>query len=189
MTPIIPGIIASSDGRKPDTPTIGTATAGVQSASVVFTPPTYLGKPNDNNIYTATSNPGAITATGTTTPISVTGLTAGTPYTFTVNLSTRTSTNTIIDVSNNSALSNSVTPTAPGTFFPPYFPYFPFFPPFFPFFPPFFPFFPPFFPYFPAFKGPFFPPFFPFFPPFFPYFPLFKFAAPIEPYVPTDEQV
>jgi hypothetical protein len=48
-----------------------------------------------------------------------------------------------------SEASNSITPVAPGPFFPT--PFFPFFPPFFPFFPPFFPFFPPFFPFFPFF--------------------------------------
>ena len=89
MTPIIPGVVASSDGRQASAPTIGTATAGNASASVAFTASTYLGKPNTNNIYVATSSPGSITGTSATTPISVTGLTNGTAYTFTVALRTR----------------------------------------------------------------------------------------------------
>ena len=180
MSPIIPSIPASN-GRQPGTPTIGTATAGVQSASVAFTAPAYLGKPSTNNIYTATSSPGGITGTSTSTPISVTGLTAGQPYTFTVNLRTRDSANNVIAISGNTNASNSVTPTSPGPFFPFFPPYFPFFPPFFPFFPPFFPFFPPFFPFFPPYF-PFFPPFFPFFPPYFPFFPpFFPFFPPFFP--------
>ena len=171
------GPISSSSGRKPGTPIIGTATAGVTQASVDFTFPSYTGKPNSSLTYTAKSTPSDITATGSSSPIVVTGLAAGTAYTFSVKLN-----NTVID-SDFSASSNSVTPTAPGPFFPPFFPpsfpffppYFPFFPPSFPFFPPYFPFFPPSFPYFPFFLQPFFPPYFPFFlQPFFPpYFPFF----------------
>ena len=137
------GPISSSDGRKPGTPTIGTATAGNSQATVTFTPPSYLGKPSSSLTYTVTSSPGSFSNTGSESPIVVTGLSAGTSYTFTVKLS-----NTVLD-SDFSEASNSATPTAPG-------PFFPFFPPFFPFFPPFFPFFPPFFPFFP-----FFPPYFP----------------------------
>jgi hypothetical protein len=155
--PIIPGVSASSDGRQPTAPTIGTATTGDASASVPFTDPSYLGKPSTNNIYVALSSPGSVTASSATSPISVTGLTNGTAYTFTVTARTRNADNSVIATSAASSASNSVTPVAP--------PSFPFFPPFFPFFPPFFPFFPPFFP--------FFPPFFPFFPPQFP--PFFGF--------------
>ena len=129
----IKGIVTSGDGRLPDTPTIGTATAGNASASVTFSAPASLGKGTGTNTYTVTSSPGNLTGTGATSPISVTGLTNGTAYTFTVRVSNGVLT------SGNSAASNSVTPVAP-----------PFFPPFFPFFPPAFPYFP-FFP--PAFKG------------------------------------
>lgn len=149
------GPISSSDGRKPDAPIIGSATAGANEATVNFTAPGYTGKPNSSLTYTAKSSPSDITATGSSSPIVVPGLTANTAYTFTVKLN-----NTVMD-SDFSSPSNSVTPTAPG--------------PFFPFFPPFFPFFPPFFPFFPFFP-PFFP-FFPFFPPFFPFFPYFAFEA------------
>ena len=54
----ITGVTSSSGGRKPTAPTIGSATAGNASASVAFTVPTYLGKPSNNNLYTATSSPG-----------------------------------------------------------------------------------------------------------------------------------
>ena len=156
------GPISSSDGRKPGTPIIGTATAGVTQATVAFIFPSYTGKPNDSLTYTAKSSPSDITATGSSSPIVVTGLSAGTAYTFSVKLN-----NTVMD-SDFSEASNSVTPTAPGPFFPPYFP----------FFPPFFPFFPPYFPYFPFFLQPFFPPYFPFFlQPFFPpSFPRFSIS-------------
>jgi hypothetical protein len=155
--PIIPGVSASSDGRQPTAPTIGTATAGNASASIPFTNPLYLGKPSTNNIYVAISSPGSVTGSSATSPISVTGLTNGTAYTFTVTAQTRNVDNSVIATSLPSSASNSVSPVAP-----------PFFPPFFPFFP-YFPFFPPYFPYFP-----FFPPYFPYFPFFPPFFPSFR---------------
>jgi uncharacterized protein (TIGR02145 family) len=67
----------------PDAPTNVVATAGNGSASVAFVAPTNNGG-IDITEYTVTSNPGSFTQTGTTSPISVTGLTNGTPYTFTV---------------------------------------------------------------------------------------------------------
>jgi hypothetical protein len=94
----------------PDAPTIGTASSGNTAASVTFTPPA-----NDGNSsiirYVVTSTPSSITATGTTSPINVTGLTNGSAYTFTVH-----ATNAIGD-SAESAASNSVTPTGPTTLF------------------------------------------------------------------------
>jgi hypothetical protein len=137
--PIIPGVSASSDGRQPTAPTIGTATTGDASATVAFTNPSYLGKPSTNNIYVAISSPGSVTGSSATSPITVSGLTNGTSYTFTVTAQTRNSNNSVIATSFSSSASNSVTPIAP--------PSFPFFPPAFgPFFPPSFPFFPPAFP-------------------------------------------
>jgi hypothetical protein len=92
----------------PNPPTIGTATAGNAQATVSFTPPT-----SDNgsaiNGYTATSNPGGITSTAASSPITVTGLTNGLAYTFTV-----TATNAM-GTGASSAASNSVTPKAPQT--------------------------------------------------------------------------
>ena len=87
----------------PDAPTIGVATAGDGEATVTFTAPV-----NDGNsaisTYTVTSNPGGITVIDASSPITVTGLTNGTAYTFTV-----TATNSVGE-SAPSAASNSVTP-------------------------------------------------------------------------------
>ncbi len=67
----------------PGAPTIGTATAGNASASVTFTAPASNGG-SPITSYTVTSSPGGITGAGATSPIVVSGLTNGTPYTFTV---------------------------------------------------------------------------------------------------------
>jgi len=68
----------------PGAPTIGTATGGCSSASVTFTAPSCAGYPATITGYQATSTPGCITATGSSSPISVTGLTNCTSYTFKV---------------------------------------------------------------------------------------------------------
>ena len=90
--------------RIPGAPTIGTATAGVNSATVTYTAPTDLG--TGTVTYTATSSPGSLTGTGAS-PITVSGLTNGTAYTFTVTASTPGGTGPA------SAASNSVTPALP----------------------------------------------------------------------------
>jgi hypothetical protein len=87
----------------PDAPTIGTAIAGDAQASVFFTAPISDGGSAITG-YIATSSPGGFTGTGTS-PITVTGLSNGTAYTFSV-----TATNAI-GTSNPSSASNSVTPT------------------------------------------------------------------------------
>jgi large repetitive protein len=66
----------------PGAPTGVSATADDQQATISFTPPTVTGGLISS--YTVTSNPGGITASGTASPIVVTGLTNGTAYTFTV---------------------------------------------------------------------------------------------------------
>lgn len=67
----------------PNPPTIGTATAGAESVSIAFT--AYSGGAGGpTRSYIAKSNPGNITATGSTSPINITGLTAGTSYTISV---------------------------------------------------------------------------------------------------------
>jgi hypothetical protein len=101
-------IAMGSGGMKPTTPTIGTATdAGTgTSVSVAFTPSTYIGK--GTITYTATSSPGNLTGTSASSPITVSGLTTNQAYTFTV----RGTTNYGVS-SDNSAASNSATPTAP----------------------------------------------------------------------------
>jgi len=129
-------------GKFVTSPTSVTATASGAVVNVTFVAATYDGK--EIATYTVTSSPGNITTTGSSSPITVSGLTADTAYTFTV------TTDSTYGVTRTSSPSNSATPP----YFPPYFP--PFFPPYFPpFFPPFFP------PYFPPFFPPFFPPYFP----------------------------
>jgi hypothetical protein len=95
---------ATVAGTVPGAPTIGTATAGNAQASVAFTAPAVTGGPSITS-YTATSSPGGITGSAASSPITVSGLTNGTAYTFTV-----TATNSI-GTSAASAASNSVTPT------------------------------------------------------------------------------
>jgi hypothetical protein len=97
------GVFNQDVNAVPSAPTIGTATAGLQSASITFTGVSGAAS------YTMTSSPGSITATGTTSPITVTGLTGGTAYTFTCVA------NNPFGSSGASAASNSVTPTSPAT--------------------------------------------------------------------------
>jgi uncharacterized protein (TIGR02145 family) len=67
----------------PDAPTSPVATAGNTQASVAFTAPVSNGGSAITG-YTVTSNPGGFTASGASSPLTVTGLTNGTSYTFTV---------------------------------------------------------------------------------------------------------
>lgn len=67
----------------PSAPVIGTATSGFLSALVTFTAPVNAGGAPITN-YTVTSSPGNFTSTGSASPITVSGLTTGTAYTFTV---------------------------------------------------------------------------------------------------------
>lgn len=90
----------------PGAPTIGTASAGNGQATITFTPPADNGG-NSITYYTVTSSPGSITASDSGSPITVTGLTNGTAYTFTV-----TATN-VAGSGPASAASNSVTPLQP----------------------------------------------------------------------------
>jgi hypothetical protein len=96
-------IISIVGGLQPSTPTIGTATAGDTTASVAFTPSTYIGK--GTITYTATSSPGGFTGTASSSPITVTGLSNGTAYTFTVTGTTNYGVTSLA-----SGSSNSVTP-------------------------------------------------------------------------------
>lgn len=88
----------------PGAPTIGTATVVTDtSVSVTFTAPTNLGAPAVITGYTVTSSPGGVTGTGASSPVTISGLTAGTTYTFTVTATNATGTGPA------SAASNSVT--------------------------------------------------------------------------------
>ena len=87
----------------PGAPTIGTATAGVTQASVSFTAPAFTGGASITG-YTVTSSPGGLTGTGASSPITVTGLTNNTAYTFTVAATNSAGTGSA------SSASNSVTP-------------------------------------------------------------------------------
>jgi len=90
----------------PGAPTSVSATAGNAQATVTFTAPTDAGYPTTLT-YTVTSSPGGITATGASSPITVTGLTNYTSYTFTVTATNATGTGPA------SSASSAVTPTAP----------------------------------------------------------------------------
>jgi hypothetical protein len=64
----------------PDAPTIGAVT-GSKPPVVAFTPSNRGGTANS---FTVTSTPGSVTATGSSSPITMNGLTVGTTYTFKV---------------------------------------------------------------------------------------------------------
>ena len=101
----------SSGGSRPSAPVIGSASDGGTgtTASVAFTASTYIGKGTIN--YTVTSSPGNITASGSSSPITVTGLTTGTAYTFTVQGTTNYGITSAV-----SSASNSLTPVTPSSF-------------------------------------------------------------------------
>lgn len=88
----------------PDAPVIGTATNSGAGASVPFTIAPTGGTAT---LFTVTSSPGGVTATGVSSPIFISGLTANTAYTFTVmasnaagNSPASAASNTVTTVSN-----------------------------------------------------------------------------------------
>ena len=66
-----------------DAPTIGTGTAGDTQASVTFTAPSNTGGASVTQYY-AVSDPGQFTGNAASSPVTVTGLSNGTAYTFRV---------------------------------------------------------------------------------------------------------
>ena len=83
--PILSGVISSALGV-PGAPTIGTATISITTATVPFTAPSSNGGSTITS-YTAVSSPSGITGTlsqAGSGSITVSGLSSGTSYTFTV---------------------------------------------------------------------------------------------------------
>jgi large repetitive protein len=68
----------------PGAPTGVSAAAGDAQATVSFTAPSFTGVPPGVTQYRAISDPGGVTQTGSASPITVTGLSNGTSYTFSV---------------------------------------------------------------------------------------------------------
>ncbi len=97
------GFETAESGVVPEIPTAVTAMAGDAMAAVMFTPGIANGQPV---AYAVTASSGGWNATGTSSPITVTGLTNGVVYTFTVIATNPTG------ASAPSLPSNAVTPTA-----------------------------------------------------------------------------
>ena len=93
----------------PGAPTGVSATAGDTEADVSFSAPASDGGATITG-YRVTSDPGAITATGASSPITITGLTNGQEYTFTLAALNSAG------WSDESDPSNAVTPAAAGGF-------------------------------------------------------------------------
>ncbi|NLK53166.1 MAG: hypothetical protein GX295_12110 [Syntrophomonadaceae bacterium] len=101
-------ISATPQASAPGAPTNVAATAGDGQATVSFTSPADNGGGAITG-YTVTSSPGNITVAGTDTTITITGLSNGTTYTFTVTASNAAGTGPA------SAASNAVTPYKPSS--------------------------------------------------------------------------
>ena len=89
----------------PGAPTSASATGGNAQAAVSFTAPADNGGGTISG-YRVTASPGGLTATGSSSPITITGLTNGTAYTFTVAAQNEAG------YGSESSASGSVTPTA-----------------------------------------------------------------------------
>jgi hypothetical protein len=78
-----PAVVVATPRTLPDAPTGVAGTGGEHSATVTFTPPAFDGGAPITS-YVVRASPGSRTATGTTSPITVTGLQNDADYTFTV---------------------------------------------------------------------------------------------------------
>ncbi len=107
VTNVITASSTSCSTATAGAPTAVSATAANGQATVSFTTPSQGGSPITS--YTVTSSPSGITASGSASPITVTGLSNGTAYTFTVTATNSSGTGSA------SSASNSVTPSAPST--------------------------------------------------------------------------
>jgi len=92
----------------PGVPTDVSAVAGDGEATITFKAPAYDGHSPITG-YEVISSPGSIVATGTTSPITISGLTNGQAYTFTVRAINSTG------PSADSAVTNTVTPSTPSS--------------------------------------------------------------------------
>lgn len=110
---VINGGIVASAGKQPDQPTSPSASAGNGSATVSFTASVYKGKNNSITSYIATSSPSGITGSNTSSPITVSGLSNGTTYTFTIVARVAYGSVNVDSVA--SSATNSVVPVAPTT--------------------------------------------------------------------------
>ena len=108
-------ITATTVPATPSAPTatnvINTAFGSAPSSSIAFTAPATGGKSITG--YTVTSTPGSLTATGSSSPLVITGLTAGTDYTYTVKATN--SNGDSLTSSNSSSLTASTKPGTTGT--------------------------------------------------------------------------
>src|SRR5207244_2686696 len=96
----------------PDAPTIGTVSYGPNPLEVLvyFTLPSSDGG-SPITSYTCTSSPGSISGSGSSSPVTVSGLTAGTTYTFVC--AANNADGTGADSSSSNSITAADTPTAP----------------------------------------------------------------------------
>ena len=110
---------ASTWPATPGAPTIGTATAGgANCAAITFTAPSCAGYPATITGYRVVSTPGCFTQTGASSPLTVTGLTTGTSYTFKAQATNANGYGDLSAASNSitAAVTTCATYTTPGTY-------------------------------------------------------------------------